>query len=235
MVTLDERSQCMTKKIDKLISVNFKIRIRQAISMAWSIFMRKVGNGILPINKEASMQLHYAYILKQLLPLITFTSDEKAEIELETSVSIGEGIKEVDLILKGQSDSGEHNIAVEMKCYKTYASSGKPRGATDIFMKDVYDDLRLLENYVDSGIVHQGVALVMNDLERLVHPKRKDAKCWTYDISNNTHISDVHLTTPVGGKQLSIRLKKAYDFSWEKHGTFWFMELEGKAYTGKSK
>ena len=197
--------------------------------MAWSIFMRKVGNGILPINKEASMQLQYAYIIQQLLPLITFKSDEKAEIELETGVNIGKGIKEVDLILKGQSDSGEHNIAVEMKCYKTYASSGGLRGATDIFMKDVYDDLRLLETYIDSGIAHQGVSLVMNDLERLVNPKRKDAKCWTYDISNNTHISDVNLNTPIGGKQIFIRLKKTYDFLWEKHGPFWFMELEGKA------
>ena len=27
--------------------------------------MQKVGHGLLPINKEASMQLHYAYILQQ--------------------------------------------------------------------------------------------------------------------------------------------------------------------------
>ena len=121
------RPQDPTTNMQEIItSENFKNRIRQAISMAWSIFMRKVGNGILPISKEASMQLQYAYILQQLLPLITFKSDEKAEIELETGVNIGEGIKEVDLILKGQSDSGEHNIAVEMKCYKTYGASGVP-------------------------------------------------------------------------------------------------------------
>ncbi len=206
----------------------FTKRLRYAISMAWSIFTRKVGNGILPINKEASMQLQYAYILQQLLPLITFKSDEKARIELEAGVNIGNGIKEVDLILKGQTNSVEYNIAVEMKCYRTYASSRGLRGATDIFMKDVYDDLRLLEVYIESGNAHQGISLVMNDLERLVNPKRKDAKCWTYDISNNTHIRDVNLNTPIGGKQISIQLKKAYDFSWEKHGAFWFMELEGK-------
>lgn len=69
----------------------------------------------------------------------------------------------------------------------------------------------------------------MNDLERLVNPKKKDAKCWTYDISNNTKIKNVHLTTPIGGKEISIILKKQYFFVWEKHGQYWFMELEGMA------
>ena len=43
----------------------FKSRLRGSISVAWAIFMQKVGHGLLPINKEASMQLHYAYILQQ--------------------------------------------------------------------------------------------------------------------------------------------------------------------------
>lgn len=210
-------------------SDNFSIRLRKAISWAWSVFMRKAGNDLLPINKEASMQLQYAYILQQILPLIRYKDDENAEIELETGIDIEEGIKEVDLFLKGDSSSGQHNIAIEMKCYKTYAASGGLRGATDIFMKDVYEDLRLLEQYIESGHAHQGVSLVMNDLERLVNPKKKDAKCWAYDISNHTQIQNVHLTTPIGGKEISIHLKKAYTFSWEKHGPYWFMEIEGTA------
>lgn len=211
-----------------ITSEDFSIRLRHAISLAWSIFMRKVGSGLLPINKEASMQLQYSYILQQLLPLIIFKNDEIAEIELETGIDAGEGIKEVDLLLKGQSEAGLNIIAVEMKCYKTYAASGNLRGATDIFMKDVYEDLRLLELYIKAGKADRGVSLVMNDLERLVNPRKKSAKCWAYDISNNTSIKNVHLTTPIGGKEISINLKKTYDFSWEKHGQYWFMELEGK-------
>ena len=207
----------------------FSIRTRRAISLAWSIFMRKVGNNLLPINKEASMQLQYAYILKQLLPLIIFNKDERIEIELETGVNIVNGTKEIDLLLKGESCKGQHNIAVEMKCYKTYASSGGLRGATDIFMKDVYEDLRLLEAYITNGYANEGVLLVMNDLERLVNPKKKDAKCWDYDISQGTQVRNVHLTTPIGGKEISIKLKRSYAFQWERHGGYWFMELEGMA------
>lgn len=175
------------------------------------------------------MQLQYAYILQQILPLITFKNNESARLELETGLNVGHGTKEVDLLLKGISDTGQHCIAVEMKCYKTYASSGGLRGATDIFMKDVYEDLRLLELYTESGHADRGVALVMNDLERLVNPKKRDAKCWSYDISNGTKIRNVHLTTPIGGKEISIHLKKTYTFNWEKHGLYWFMELEGEA------
>lgn len=65
-----------------ILSEDFSIRLRNAISLAWNIFMRKAGNNLLPINKEASMQLHYAYILQQILPLITFKDDEMAVIEL---------------------------------------------------------------------------------------------------------------------------------------------------------
>jgi len=211
-----------------ITSEDFSIRLRQTISLAWSIFMRKVGSGLLPINKEASMQLQYSYILQQILPLIILKNDERVEIELETGIDVGGGIKEVDLLLKGQSEAGSHIIAVEMKCYKTYAASGKLRGATDIFMKDVYEDLLLLELYIAAGKADLGVSLVMNDLERLVNPKRKHTKCWAYDISNNTKIKNIHLTTPIGGKEISISLKKSYDFSWEKHGQYWFMELEGR-------
>ncbi|HOS55691.1 MAG TPA: hypothetical protein PK385_06495 [Spirochaetota bacterium] len=52
--------------------IDFKKRLRLSISEAWNIFQQKVGNGLIDINKEASMQLHYAYILNNLIPLIIF-------------------------------------------------------------------------------------------------------------------------------------------------------------------
>jgi len=94
-------------------------------------------------------------------------------------------------------------------------------------MKDVYEDLNILEEYVSSGIASSGVALVMNDLERFVNPKTKGGKCWAYDISNGHAISGANLSVSVGGKQVSIKLQKSYQFNWSKFGSFWFMELEG--------
>lgn len=204
-------------------------RLRQAVSAAWAIFARKVGGGTIPINKEASMQLQYAYILRQLLPLTSQSRSEVADIELETGVRTTSGANEVDILLKGESAQGPSSIAIELKCYRTIASSGGPRGAHDIFMRDVYEDLAVLEDYVTLGIAQRGVALVMNDLERFVNPKVKSGKCWAYDISDGHSISGANLLVPVGGRDVSVQLNKSYEFSWSKHGAYWFMELEGAA------
>jgi len=205
----------------------YEERLRNAISAAWEVFARQVGGGMTPINKEASMQLHYAYILRQMLPLASHRASEVAEIELETGVKTSDGSNEIDILVKGESPEGRAAIAVELKCYRTLASSGGLRGAHDIFMKDVYEDLHMLEEYVSLGIANRGVSLVMNDLERFVSPKQKSGKCWAYDISHGNSIRGAELTVPIGGKEVSITLEKSYQFNWQQHGQFWFMELEG--------
>lgn len=208
-------------------SESFSERMRAAVSLSWIMFSRKVGNGLVPINKEASMQLQYAYVLQQLLPLITFHENENFEIELETGVQVNGRGREIDLLFKGEFGEQKHTIAIEMKCYRTLAASGGTRGATDIFMKDVYEDFYLLEQYVFSGLAQEGISLVMNDLPRLVNPKNKNAKCWDYDISNGASFGPINLTTPIGGKPVNISLGKSYTLNWVQYGNFWFMESQG--------
>jgi hypothetical protein len=45
---------------------NINNRFNKVIKMAWKIFQCKVGNGLIDIYKEASMQLQFAYILQNL-------------------------------------------------------------------------------------------------------------------------------------------------------------------------
>lgn len=203
-------------------------RMRAAISLAWSLFSRKVGSGLIDIHKEASMQLQFSYILQQLLPLITFHKSETLRLELETGVRIGSSTCEIDVLFTGASESYIHRIAVELKCYRTLASSGGKRGATDIFMKDIYEDLAVLESYVECGHANEGVALVMNDMKHLVHPRNKIAKCWHYDISHGAAFGPIVLKTPIGGKQVNISLRKRYRLDWLQYGQFWFLEAEGE-------
>ena len=212
------------------LSSNFEKRLRDSISFAWDVFSRKVGAGIININKEASMQLHYANILSQALPLIIFETDESAHVELETGVSVEKKSREIDLMLIGAKGGNTHKIAIEMKCYKIKAASGNNRGATDIFMKDVYVDLHLLERYCEEQIADKGVALVMNDREGFINPKKKDSKCWDYDISQNHVTGPIELTTQVGSKKnpIYVVLKRQYSFEWNRIGVYWFIELEGE-------
>lgn len=218
------------KEVAAMESIESKLlptRMRGAVSLAWSLFTRKVGGSLLDINKEASMQLHFGYILQQILPLITFQPDEKLRLELEPSAKFDGGTCEMDVRLSGESNAGKHRIAVELKCYKTRASSGGMRGATDIFMKDVYEDLAILERYVECNHAEEGVALVMTDLGRLVHPKSKEAKCWDYDISHGAKFGPKRLATPIGGKDILIELKRKYALDWIQQGLFWFLEVQG--------
>jgi hypothetical protein len=148
-------------------------------------------------------------------------------VDLETGVSVGGRNFEVDVMLTGRSGKREHRIAIEMKCYRTMASSGKPRGATDIFMKDVYEDLSITERYVDCGLAQEGVVLVMNDNSNFVQPADRTAKCWNYDISHGARFGPISLSTPIGGKQVNIDLKRAYVLNWDQQGKFWFLETQG--------
>lgn len=208
-------------------SDSFETRLREAISVAWHVFARKVGGGLIPINKEASMQLQYAYVLKQLLPLTLHHKQEAADLSLETGVKTRSGSNNIDVLLRGTSGSEEIKIAIEMKCYRKLAASGGTRGAHDIFMKDVYEDLAILEEYVSLRHASRGVALVMNDLERFVNPKVKTGKCWAYDISDGNTYPGGQITVPIGGKNVLVDLQKSYTFNWKKFGAIWFSEIEG--------
>jgi hypothetical protein len=209
-------------------SEDLAIRMRAATSLAWSLLAKKIGTGLIVINKEASLQLQFGYVLQQLLPLITFHESEELDVDLETGKKVDGAICEIDVLLSGTSGSRTHRIAVELKCYRTRASSGGMRGATDIFMKDVYEDFAILERYVECGHANEGVALVMNDMERLVLPADKTAKCWDYDISQGARFGPVVLNTPIGGKDVSITLKNSYELEWRQYGKFWFLEAQGR-------
>ena len=179
------------------------------------------------------MQLQYAYLLKQLLPLTLHHVGESAELELETGVKTSSGTNNIDVLLLGKTLSQEIRIAIEMKCYRTYAASGGTRGAHDIFMKDVYEDLAILEEYVSLNHASRGVALVMNDLPRFVEPKVKSGKCWAYDISHGHTFPGGQLSVPIGGKSVHIELKNSYTFNWQKFGSLWFSEIEGLCLNAK--
>jgi hypothetical protein len=204
-------------------------RMRAAVTFAWSLLSRKIGGGLITINKEASLQLQYAYVLQQVLPMIIFHEGEELDVALEPGVRVDGSTREIDVLLTGRWKDGTHRIAVEMKCYRATASSGKKRGASDIFRKDVHEDLGILERYVEHGHAEQGVALVMVDYKQFPDPNRRNlsAKCWCYDIADGLSRGPVTLTVPAGGKDVYIELKRRYTFKWQQYGLYWFLETEG--------
>jgi hypothetical protein len=215
--------------ITMILNDNFFERLKGIISFSWKVFSRKVGSGFLTVNKEASMQLKYAHILQQFIPLIIFDERESIEIELESTCFIEGKSREIDILLKGTDCNSEtFTIAIELKCYKRLASSGNPRGAHDIFMKDVYYDLYLLEQYCDHNYADLGISLVMSDYQTSVFPSNKTAKCWKYDISNGARVyAGSNFSTPIGGNNINFNLNNNYSFQWNYYGEYYFTELIG--------
>ena len=202
-------------------------RVKGIVDICWDSFSAKVGCGLITINKEASMQLQFAYLVKNTLDLSVYNEDETVELELETAIPVDGRLRECDIVIQITKGNIEVFLPIEMKCYKEFASSGGKRGASDIFMKDVYHDLELLEKYKTQEKYISGIELVMSDLERLVFPKTKRGKKWDYDISQGKTISNgINLTTPIGGYETNINLKGSYAFNWHQVNNFYFLKLE---------
>ncbi|SHG79205.1 hypothetical protein SAMN05720766_104114 [Fibrobacter sp. UWH9] len=202
------------------------VRLRSAISLAWTILQNKVAYGLIEINKEASLQLQFASILQHVISLITFSKDEEVSLLLEETLNDGTGTCEADVVLKCRKGKKTHSIAIEMKCYKRLASSGNPRGAQDIFHKDVYEDIATLERYISNNQCNETVFLAMTDFVNIVNPKRKVGKLWNYDISDGFVLNGpACFTTPIGGKAVNIHIVHSYTFKWIPKGNFFFLEL----------
>src|SRR5690606_2309893 len=191
-------------------------KIKWIIDFSWSICLNKIQNQEIKVNKEASLQLQYANILKQTLYLVKFAPDERFEIELESSYFINKKQIIADIVIEYKNSEISKKHAIELKFYKTFASSGGKRGAGDIFMCSVYKDLYYSELYIDNKNVDFVTCLILTDYSNFINPKSKDSKNWDYDISDNTLTQAKIYDTSIGGKKIYFELKNRYLFKWEK-------------------
>lgn len=202
-------------------------RVWKIIDLCWESFSAKVGGDLLEINKEASMQLNFAYLLKNSIDLFLHHKNEFVKIELEAAIPINGRTKECDIVIQIQKDNEIKYLPIELKCYKYLASSGLKRGAVDIFFKDVYADLELLEAYAKIQNFLPGIHLSMTDFKNIPYPPKRNGKYITYDITHGANVENgIHLTTPIGGKDVEILLNGTYNFNWKAVGSFYFLKLK---------
>lgn len=204
-------------------------RVKSIIDICWDSFSAKVGCGLIVINKEASMQMQFAYVLKNTLDLSIYNDDESVELELETAIPVNGSFRECDIVVQITKANSKFYLPIEVKCYKEYASSGGKRGASDVFMMEVYRDLELLENYSVNPNYINGMGFIMTNLSRLVFPRHKNGKKWNYDISDGTSLRNpTFKDTPMGGKKVNLTLNKNYDFNWNQINEYFFLKLEAE-------
>lgn len=206
---------------------NLVKRVNAIIEVCWESFSAKIGCGLIDINKEASMQLNFAYLLKNTIDLVIHHEDEKIIIELETTIPINGRIKECDIVIKIEKADTICYLPIEIKCYKEFASSGGKRGALDIFFKDVHADIELLESYSKKENFLTGIMLVMTDFRKAIFPEKKNGKFWDYDISHGSEIIGTAIkNTAIGGYAVNIKIDGNYSFNWKEYNNFYFLKLE---------
>jgi len=207
---------------------NLNDRVNWAIEFAWNITICKIACGKIKINKEASLQMHYSLNLKTVLDLIKFSPKDRVEIELETAVIVEGKTYIIDILLTYTDGIVSKKHSIELKCYKEFASSGGKRGASDIFMKDVYLDIYYSELYLQHKFADYTTCLILTDYSNFINPKSKKTKNWDYDISQGHSFTGGHFTTSIGGRDVDFRLRETYEFIWQKNGDYWGTILRPK-------
>ncbi len=84
-------------------------RMRWMLSTAWEVCVQRIVSGRISINKESSLQLHYAYVLAQMGELACIDKDETFKIELETH----HAGKNIDIWCSLR----DCEAAIELKCW----------------------------------------------------------------------------------------------------------------------
>jgi len=200
---------------------NLSERVSWAIEFAWNITIEKIANGEIRVNKEASLQLHYSAILKCILDLIKFSPTERIEIELETTLKVDAKPYIVDILIFYSDGNINEKHSIELKCYKTLSSSGGKRGAGDIFMHGVYVDIYYSELYLKHNFANRTTCLILTDYRNFIHPKSKNTKNWTYDISQGYILKGGNFNTSIGGKKVDFKVSGTYKFEWTQTGDYW--------------
>jgi hypothetical protein len=191
-------------------------RMRWMLATAWDICLQRIASKRISINKEASLQLHYAYILVQLGELACIEPEEAFKIELETH----HAGKNIDIWCA----LGHCETAIELKCFRKASNR-----ATDTDMYDVLKDISRLESYSHVSL-RRFICLTDNGYyTNAIHT----GHAGSVSIGNGKkYPKDVSITPSWVGKwkdgtrDAEIILKNDFEFGWRSLGTWHYLFVE---------
>jgi hypothetical protein len=190
-------------------------RMRWILLTAWEVCIYRIFTERIKINKESSLQLHYAYILTQVGELACIDKDESFKIELETHHA-GKNI-DIWCSLNG------YEAAIELKCFRKVSNRAK-----DIDMYDVLNDITRLESYSHVAI-RKFICLTDDEFyTKLSHRGHADS----VSIGNGKRYDKNVAITPtwVGKwkdvKRNGILLKNDIEFAWNNLGSWFYLFMD---------
>lgn len=183
-------------------------RLEQIVQISYDLLVGKIVGGEIVVSNEASLQMQFGVILKQIGKLYEFCEDDKFSIELEIWREIGsttkskKGRARCDIWLELRNNDETWQAAIELKFFK----QDKNEAVTD-----------------------NRFSLLL-DLENLEHYKVNSANLLCYEIVytdnvNYTKIdnrSKIKITPTISGNiepycERTITLQKSYSSIWESY------------------
>ena len=190
-------------------------RLKEIVKISYSILCNKIAYGDIKIANEASLQMQFGVILKQVGQLYEFANTDKFLIDLETTQAISPTIKSskgqarCDISLQFSINSYDIAKAViELKHFK-------------------YDKAN--EAVADNRFS------IMKDIENLEHYKEKDSQLLCYEILYTDNKNYASTKTTAGIKlapiitqcftyrQQTVALKTNHVAEWSNYGNNYFM------------
>lgn len=197
------------------VPINHADRLNYVIDLAWSIFIKRLAFGRIQVNKESSVQLHYASLINSLGEIMCIDKNDIFSVELEHSF---QG-KNIDIVCYYNNIKA----AIELKCFKK--SSNR---ATDTDMYDVLKDIERLLNFEDFA-VKRFLCLTDNPYYKY---GRHSGHADSVSISHGTLYLNEEPIIPgwVGkwkntSRDRTLHFKKDVGFEWFHEGTWFYLNM----------
>lgn len=190
-------------------------RLKEIVKISYSILCNKIAYGDIKIANEASLQMQFGVILKQVGQLYEFAGTDRFSIELEAIQPISpttkssKGQARCDISLRFSMENNDTaNAIIELKHFK-------------------YD--KTSEAVADNRFA------IMKDIENLEHYKEKDTQLLCYEILYTNNKNYANPVTTAGIKlapiitqeftycNKTVKLKYTYAAEWSNVGEHYFM------------
>ena len=196
-------------------TVSLPKRMEQIIRVSYDILCNKIANGSVIVQNEASLQMQFGVILKQVGQLYEFSDQDHFKIELETprdieaSTKSNRGQARCDISLRLFNDSDSIGAEIELKYFK-------------------YDKTQ--EAVTDNRFS------VLMDLENLELYKKREPRlmCYEFVYTDNKNYANPSTTSGIKlapcitqsytyGRK-TINLNACYEAEWTAYGEHYFMK-----------
>lgn len=194
-------------------------RLTRVFDLAYECLRRKINGGRIQVDNEASLQLQFASILKQVGELFEVERDEYFSIELEKRIRAdgftfgksGSSTAKIDIYFSyvNSRTNASEGCAVELKLFWKQ-NHREPNNRYDVF-----SDIRNLENY--GAIAKCCFMVVGTDHEHYVMQEVYSRDTSDFDIRQGrsylTGFAAEYKTSKPYGPPITLR--GSYSFEWD--------------------